>query len=120
MNSASQRKVSQVNLGEIPLILISDCFGDHRIVEVTLPRPVTLADLPNLSNVSQCTVLKDLPRPFFRLDCPQRFLLTGIANEPRVRFTLRAAAITQAESIVLQAIAELMGLPALHRSPHLS
>ncbi|MEM6254790.1 MAG: hypothetical protein AAF821_17885 [Cyanobacteria bacterium P01_D01_bin.156] len=106
--TVGQREITQVCLGELPLTLISDCFGDHRIVEVVLPRPIALKNLQNLSHVSQCTILKDLPRPFFRIDCSQRFLLTGIVHDARVRFTLRETAVSQARLIVLHAVAELM------------
>lgn len=112
-STAGQREVTQVCLGELPLTLISDCFGDHRIVEVTLPQPIALTNLQYLSHVSQCTILKDLPRPFFRIDCNQRFLLTGIVNDPRLRFTLREAAVPQAQTIVLQAVAELLQVSSL-------
>ncbi len=90
--------------------MVVDCFGDHRIVEVNLPHPPEIADLKRLTDVGRQTILSDLPRPFFRIDCPGRFLLTGIIGDPKVRFTLRQAALTKAPKIVSQAVRELLNL----------
>ena len=74
------------------VVLTRDCLGGDRIVELQLPRGVALADLDRVEGVTSRTVLAELPRPFFRLDVPGAFLLTGIVGEPRVRFTVRLAA----------------------------
>lgn len=69
-----------------------DCLGGERVVELLLPRPVTMEDLERVEGVARREVLTQLPRPFFRLDVPGRFLLTGIVGDALLRFTVRLAA----------------------------
>ncbi|MEC7524155.1 MAG: hypothetical protein VYE22_30015 [Myxococcota bacterium] len=84
-----------------------DCLGGERIVEIELPRPVRLEDLDRIEGVETRTVLAHLPRPFFRLDVPGRFLLTGIVSDPRVRFTVRMAVRDRALELALEAAERL-------------
>jgi len=107
---APTRDIQQVQLEHVELSMVIDCFGDRAIVEVTLPEAIALTHLEQLSGISQQTILRDLPRPFFRIDCAGRFLLTGIVGDPKVRFTLRKAVIPQACDIVSHAVRELLGL----------
>lgn len=103
------RETEHRHLAEGTLTMVSDCFGDRKIVEVILPRAIALADLDRLSNVTEQTILHNLPRPFFRIDCVGHFLLTGIANDPKIRFVLRQSAVSRSRAIVLQAVGELLG-----------
>ena len=70
-------------------ILLHSLLEGNSIVEVLLPEGLTVEDLDRLSGVESKTILQDLPRPFFRIDCPGRFLLTGIVGNPKLRFTMR-------------------------------
>ena len=108
----STREVERFHLENLDLVMVVDCFGDHRIVEVNLPQSMALVNLKRLTNVERQTILHDLPRPFFRIDCPGRFLLTGIIGDPKVRFTLRQATLAKAREMVTQAIRELLNLNA--------
>lgn len=108
MNPVSTTETLRIDA--LDIVMMIDCFGDHRIVEVTLPDPVPLEALQRLTGVGQQTVLRNLPKPFFRIDCPGRFLLTGIVGTSKVRFTLRQAALENAREIVLSAVYELLAL----------
>ena len=108
MNPVSTTETLRIDT--LDIVMMIDCFGDHRIVEVTLPDSVPLEALQRLTGVGQRTILMDLPKPFFRIDCPGRFLLTGIVGTPKVRFTLRQAALEHAREIVVSAICELLAL----------
>lgn len=103
------RRVQRLCIGGVELRAVADCFGDHRVVEVSLPRGVRAEDLERVTCAGTRTVLKGLPRPLFRLDCGGAFLLTGIVGDARVRFTLRRAAVSRAEQVVARAVAELLG-----------
>ncbi len=83
------------------VLLQRDCLGGERVVEVELPRPVNLEDLDRVEGVAHRVVLEDLPRPFFRLDVPGRFVLTGIISGREVRFTVRLAVRERAEELAL-------------------
>lgn len=85
------------------VLLQRDCLGGERVVEIELPRPVRLEDLDRVEGVDSRTVLTHLPRPFFRLDVPGRFLLTGIVEDPKVRFTVRMAVRDEALALALAA-----------------
>lgn len=106
-NMDSTREVENINFLNLNITLITDCFGEHRIVEVFLPRSIAISDLEKLPNVSSKTILQDLPRPFFRVDCPGKFLLTGIIGDGKLRFTLRRAVASTSRDIILQALSQL-------------
>jgi hypothetical protein len=89
--------------------VLRDCLGGDRVVEVELPRPVLIADLDHVRGVGRREVLLSLPRPFFRLDVPGRFLVTGILGETRVRFTVRLAVRDRATEIALEEIEHVLG-----------
>ncbi len=88
--------------------VLRDCLGGDRIVEVELPRPVLLGDLDRVRGVGRREVLSSLPRAFFRLDVPGRFLLTGIVGDPRVRFTVRLAMRERATEVALEEVDHLL------------
>ena len=85
-----------------------DCLGGDRIVEVIFPRGVTEHDLERLQGVKSRQILHQLPRPFFRLDVPGSFLVSGILSERRVRFTVRLSVRDRAVDIVHRAAIQLM------------
>lgn len=93
----------------IELLLTRDCLGGERIVEVRLPRGVEVSDLDRIEGVNSRVVLSHLPRPFFRIDVPGRFLVTGIVTDPRVRFTVRMAVRAQAVELALAAADRMLG-----------
>jgi hypothetical protein len=95
---------------DAPRVTLSkDCLGGDRVVDVELPRVVEAADLDRVDGVGTRTVLVSLPRPFFRLDVPGRFLLTGIVGEARVRFTVRRALRESAVDVALGASHRMLG-----------
>ena len=81
----------------IQVLLRRDCLGGERIVELQLPRAVLLADLDAVLGVATRVILSELPRPFYKLDAPGRYLVTGILGDPRVRVTVRLALRDSAE-----------------------
>ena len=85
----------------IEVLLQRDCHGGQQIVELRLPRPVTLEDLGAVEGVQTRVLLSDLPRPFYKLDAPGRYLVTGILGDPRVRVTVRLARRAEAVPIAL-------------------
>jgi len=87
--------------------LLHDCLGGT-IVEVALPRSVTIADLDRVEGVVTREILTELPRPFYRLDVPGRFLATGIVGEAKIRFTVRRALSARASEIALDAARTIM------------
>lgn len=78
------------------------------MIEVLLPRPVQLDDLDRVLGVTQRTVLSSLPRPFFRLDVPGSYVLTGILTDRRVRFTVRLAVRDNALELALSTCERMM------------
>lgn len=104
---AFYREIESLQVQKLEIVIVSDCFGDRRIVEVFLPENITGINLDRLSGVQQKTILHDLPRPFFRIDCPGKFLLTGIIGDRKLRFTLRQNVVKQSREIVIQALSEL-------------
>ena len=88
-----------------------DCLGGERVVELQLPRPVRSDDLARVDPGARCEVLSELPRPFFRVDVPGRFLLTGIVGDARVRFTVRLALRDRALDTALAAARALLAAP---------
>ena len=105
MLNKSERE--NIKIDNLEVLMVTDCFGDKRIVEVFLPQTILLSHLDKLSGVKTKTILQDLPRPFFRIDCPGRYLLTGIIGDRKLRFTLRRVVVDKSRIIVLQAISEL-------------
>jgi hypothetical protein len=85
---------------EVEVLVTRDCLGGDRIVELRLQRPVQESDLDRVNGVTERVVLHQLPRPFFRLDVPGKFLLTGIVGDPRLRFTVRLAVRDDAVGMV--------------------
>ena len=90
------------------VLVQKDCLGGERKIEVRLPRAVELPDLDRVEGCEQRTVLHSLPRPFFRLDVPGSFSLSGIIGEPRVRFTVRLAVRERAVELALAACERMM------------
>ena len=105
-----KREIENLSIDNLDISMVTDCFGDKRIIEVVLSQGVLIPDLDKLSNVGNKTILEDLPRPFFRIDCPGKYLLTGIIGDRKLRFTLRRVVADKSREIVLQAISELYGI----------
>lgn len=76
---------------EVRVLVLRDCLGGERVVELMLPRAVELGDLDRVEGVTSRVLLADLPRPFFKLDAPGRYLVSGILGDARVRVTVRLA-----------------------------
>ncbi len=103
----TKSEIENIKIDNLEILMVTDCFGDKRIVEVFLPQAILISNLDKLSGVESKTILQDLPRPFFRIDCPGRYLLTGIISDRKLRFTLRRAVADKSRIIVLQAVSEL-------------
>lgn len=92
-----------------PQVLVKrDCFGGERIVEVRLGGPVHADVLDRLGG--QKTVLAQLARPFYRVDVPGKYLVSGILGDSVVRFTVRLAVRDQAVELALDGARTLAGL----------
>ncbi len=89
--SPALRVRGDAHVSEIAVLVQKDCLGGERIVELRLPRAVGLADLDAVEGVATRIVLENLPRPFFKLDAPGRYLVTGIVGDDRIRVTVRLA-----------------------------
>lgn len=98
--SAEQRRDLDGSLSRPTVLVKRDCFGGERIVEVRLPAPVSRAAIDRWEGDK--TVLWQLPRPFFRIDVPGLYLVTGIVGEPVVRFTVRLRVRDQAVEHALE------------------
>ncbi len=97
------------NVSRLAAAKLRDCLGGDAIVEVTLPRGLQASDIERIEGAATRIVLADLPRPFFRVDVPGRYLITGILSEARVRFTVRRALSDCAERVALDGAREMMG-----------
>jgi hypothetical protein len=97
--------------GDIAILVLRDCFGGDRVVEVELPEPLAEEDLARLPGAGKPTVLRSAPRPFFRLEVPGAFLLSGVFGDRRVRFTVRLARRDDALQLVADAAARLLEAP---------
>lgn len=95
---------------ETLVTLQRDCLGGERIVELELPRPVRLADLDAVEGVRTRVVLSTLPRPFYKLDAPGRYLVTGILGDRRVRVTVRLALRDAATPTALEVAAQMLSV----------
>lgn len=94
---------------ELRVVLRKDCAGGEKIVDMELPRGVTEADLDRLRGVRSRQVLTSFPVPLFRVDCEGRFLLSGVLNDKRVRFTVRRNAAERSDVIAIAGARELLG-----------
>ena len=83
-----------------PEVLVKrDCFGGERIIELRLAAPITEEGLDRLGG--QKTVLRQLPRPLYRVDVPGHYLVSGILGDDVVRFTVRLVARDHAMEFAL-------------------
>ncbi len=92
-----------------PITASRDCFGGDVLIDVTLPRGVERADLDRVAGAVSREVLDGFPRPFFRIDVPGRFLLTGLLLTTSVRVTVRQVHRNRAADLAQEAARELMG-----------
>jgi len=92
-----------------PVATSRDCFGGEVLIEVTLPRGIERADLERVRGAASLEVLDGFPRPFFRIDVPGRFLLTGLLLTTSVRVTVRQVHRDRAFEVAQEAARELMG-----------
>jgi hypothetical protein len=92
-----------LTMSEVRVEVQRDCLGGERIVELVLPAPVTEAGLDAIEGAATRQILRSLPRPFYRVDVPGSFLVSGILGDPRVRFTVRFAVRDRALEVCLQA-----------------
>jgi hypothetical protein len=76
---------------QLEVVVQRDCLGGERVVELILPRAPVEDDLGALVGASSVQILRTAPRPFFRVDVPGKYLVTGILRDRRVRFTVRLA-----------------------------
>lgn len=90
------------------VVVKRDCFGGERIVEIRMPAAVTLEALDRIAGAR--TVLSQLPRPFFRIDVPGHYLVSGILGDTLVRFTVRLAIRDDAVEHALAGARRLAGL----------
>ena len=95
--------------GEVSVLVMRDCLGGDRIVEVNWPRGMQLEDLDRLGLEGTREVLSHLPRPFVRFDVLGYFLITGIVSDPRVRFTVRLAQRDNAVQLALDSSRKMLG-----------
>ncbi len=91
------------------VLVQKDCLGGERVVELELDRALLLTDLDRLEGVETRVVLDHLPRPFFKLDVPTRYLVTGIVGDRRLRVTVRLALREAAVPTALAVAASLLG-----------
>lgn len=89
------------------VVLMRDCLGGERVVEIELADGLRRDALERLDGSGTLMVLDSLPKPFARYDRPGFFLLTGIVGERRVRFTMRLAHRDRAEETALAVAREL-------------
>ncbi len=94
--------------GHPEVVLMRDCLGGDRVVEIELAEGLRREPLERLSATEGALqVFDSLPRPFARYDRPGFFLLTGILGERRVRFTMRLAHRENAKETALDVAREL-------------
>ncbi len=98
-------------MNDVSVLVQRDCLGGDRIVELKLPRAVALPDLDRVDGVVTRVVLSELPRPFFKLDVPGRFLLTGIIGDPRIRVTVRLSVRDRAVPTAIDVARSLLAGP---------
>lgn len=105
----SPRQQTRAQRAALEVTILKDCLGGERIVEVQLPRGLRREDLERLDGVERCEVLSGLPRPFVRVDVPGMFLLTGILEDARVRFTVRRGVRERARELATTAAQRMVG-----------
>lgn len=95
--------------GDLELLLLRDCLGGERVAELQMPRAVELADLDRVAGVVTRVVLHSLPRPFFKLDVPGHYLITGVVGDRRLRVTVRLALRNSAAEAAVAVARAMLG-----------
>lgn len=90
--------------GGVEVVVLRDCLGGQRIVELMLPRGPGEADIEAMANGGEIQVLRTAARPYYRVDVPGFYLITGILDDPRVRFTVRLSQRERAVELALDAV----------------
>lgn len=83
---------------------LEDCFVDSLTSELDLDGPLTEAFIRWLGREGHLQYVGHLPRPFFRIDVPDRYSLSGIQGNHRFRVTLchdrQAANLRHLETVI--------------------
>lgn len=101
MRAGLSRDGREVQEPEIEVLVQRDCLGGERVIEVRLPTPVSEAALASIEGGGDPVILRSAPRPFFRVDVPGAFLVSGIVGDTRVRYTVRLARRVEAREIAV-------------------
>ena len=86
-----------------------DCFRDPRITVYTLPRPVKRQDLTMLRPFGPVSFFENFSRPFFRMDRPSLFLLTGVIGSAEIRVTFKRSASPHVRAMLERQIEKMIG-----------
>jgi hypothetical protein len=68
---------------------IEDCFDGSAIYEILFDEPMTKAIIDNVSAGGSLQYFPEFPRPFYRIDITDHYLLKGIEGEPMMRIILK-------------------------------
>lgn len=94
---------------DIELLVQRDCLGGERVIEVRLPEPVQELWLSQIEGGATPVILRSAPRPFFRVDVPGSYLLSGVVGDRRVRYTVRVARRNEARALATAGARNLVG-----------
>lgn len=86
-----------------------DCFRDPRITVYTLPRGIRRSDLELLRPFGPISVFEKFSRPFFKLDRPFLFALTGILGSPEIRVTFKRSASPHVRGLLERQLDKMAG-----------
>ena len=66
----------------------TNCFDDSFIKEVIFDQPISKEFIDFLGEIGELQYFPDFPRPFFKVDCPERFILKGVEGSLKAQLIL--------------------------------
>lgn len=62
-----------------------NCFDDSFIKEVLFDQPVDKKFIDYLDELGELQYFPDFPRPYYKVDCPEKFILKGVEGSARAQ-----------------------------------
>lgn len=68
---------------------MKDCFGEETKIDYNFSRPIDSALIEVLKRKYPVEIFSEFPRPFVRINLPEKFLLTGVVGLNNFRVIYR-------------------------------
>ena len=90
-------------------VVRDDCFRDPRITVYSLPRALTRLDLTLLRPFGRVHVFDRFTRPFFHMDVPSLFIITGVVGDREIRVTFKRTAAPHVGAFIERQLEKIVG-----------